>query len=124
MASSHALLLFDCISTTKHICDSLGENNLFGNIDCTDYYVKIKDGLTNITNKLQFMVSNITKEEKRVLHNLKRDDSHMVLTATKGVTLLVIDKDMYIEKCMALLIDQVVYQECKDQTKSIHAKVP
>ena len=33
------------------------------------------------------------------------------------------DKDMYIEKRMALFNGQEVYQECKDQTKSIHAKV-
>ena len=37
--------------------------------------------------------------------------------------LVVIDKDMKIEKCMSLHNDQEMYQECKDQTKSIHAKV-
>ena len=47
----------------------------------------------------------------------------MVLTADKGVALVAMDKDMYIERYMALLSDQEVYQECKDQTKSIHAKV-
>ena len=47
----------------------------------------------------------------------------MVLTANKGVALVAMDKDMYIEKCIALINDQEVYQECKDQTKSIHAKL-
>ena len=47
----------------------------------------------------------------------------MVLTSNKGVALVVIDKDMCIEICMTLLNDQEVYQECKDQTKSIHVKV-
>ena len=47
----------------------------------------------------------------------------MVLTANKGVALVVMDNDMYIEKIMSLLKDQEVYQECKHQTKSIHAKV-
>ena len=37
--------------------------------------------------------------------------------------LVMIDKDLYIEKCMALLSDQEVYHECKDQTNSIHFKV-
>ena len=47
----------------------------------------------------------------------------MVLTTNKGVALEVMVKDMYIEKCLALLSDQEVYQEYKDQTKSTHAKV-
>ena len=47
----------------------------------------------------------------------------MILTAGKGVVLVVVDKDMYIEKCMTLLRDQNVYQECKELTKSFHNKV-
>ena len=47
----------------------------------------------------------------------------MVLTTYKGVALVIIDKNMYIEKCMALLNDEEVYCECRDQTKSIHSKV-
>ena len=38
-------------------------------------------------------------------------------------TPLYIYKDMYIEKCMALLYDEEVYCECRNQTKSIHLKV-
>ena len=37
----------------------------------------------------------------------------MVLTADKGVALVIIDKDMYSEKCMALLNDEKVYHECR-----------
>ena len=66
---------------------------------------------------------NITREERKALNNLKKDGNHMVLTAYKGVALVVIDKDIYIEKCMVSLNDQEVYQECKDQTTSVHAKV-
>ena len=41
----------------------------------------------------------------------------MVLTADKRVTLVIIDKDMYIEKCMVLLNDEKVYCNCRDQTR-------
>ena len=58
----------------------------------------------------------------KALNNLKKDDSHMVLTANKGVILVVIDKGMYIEKCVALLSDQEVYQECKDQARQFMPK--
>ena len=70
-----------------------------------------------------YIKSSITKEGREALHNLKKDNNHMILTADKGVALVVVDKDMYIEKCMTLLSDQGVYQECKDLIKSIHNKV-
>ena len=65
----------------------------------------------------------MTKEERQALHNLKKDNNCMILTADKGVALVVMDKDMYIEKCMTLPSDQNIYQECKDLTESIHNKV-
>ena len=50
-------------------------------------------------------------------------DSCMVLTPEKWVAIVILDKDMCIERCMALLNDHKVYQKYKDQTKSIHAKL-
>ena len=47
----------------------------------------------------------------------------MFLTADKGVVLVAINKDMYIEKHMALQHDNNVYHECKDKMISNHAKV-
>ena len=36
----------------------------------------------------------------------------MVLTGDKGVALIIIDKDRFIEKCMSLLNDEEGYTEC------------
>ena len=47
----------------------------------------------------------------------------MVLTADKGVTLVVMDKSQYIDKCMALLNDTKVYKPCKDTTKKLHRDI-
>ena len=44
----------------------------------------------------------------------------MVLTADKGVALVVMDKDTYIEKCITLLSDHRVYLQYRDLTKTIH----
>ena len=68
------------------------------------------------------MFSNITKEEGIALHSLRNDDSCIALTADKLVALVIIDKDMFMEKCMALLHDEV-YHGYRDQTKSTHSKV-
>ena len=45
-----------------------------------------------------------------------------VLNAEKGVALVIKDKDMCIEKYMALLNDEKEYHECRDKIKSIHSK--
>ena len=47
----------------------------------------------------------------------------MVLAADKGVALVIMDKDMYIEKFMALLNDVEGYKKCTDHINSIHSKV-
>ena len=57
------------------------------------------------------------------LHSLRKDRSCMVLTAPEGNALVIIDKNMYTEKCMALRNEDEVYHECRNQTKSIHSKV-
>ena len=64
---------------------------------------------------------NMTKEERKALQDLRKDDSHMVLAADKGNALVIMDKDMFIEKYMTLLNDEEVYKECRDQTKPIHS---
>ena len=47
--------------------------------------------------------SNITKEEHQAIRKLKKDENRMVLTADKGVSLVVLDKEEYIEKAKQLL---------------------
>ena len=47
----------------------------------------------------------------------------MVLTAEKGVALLIMDNDMYIVKYMALQNYEEFYKEYIDQTKSIYSSV-
>ena len=46
---------------------------------------------------------NITKEEHQALKQLKKDKNRMVLTADKGVSLVVLDKEDYIQKSEELL---------------------
>ena len=70
--------VIDYLTSTKNICDSLGGNDLFGTTDCMEYYAKAKDFLTKFTAKPKPIVSNITKEEREALHNLRNDDSRMV----------------------------------------------
>ena len=85
--------------------------------------VLIQRCLHKIHSKLKPVLSNITKDERKALHNLRKDNSHIVLTAGKGVASVIIDIGMYIEKCMVLLNYEEVYCESRDQTTSINSKV-
>ena len=49
------------------------------------------------------------KEEQKAIGELKRDKTRVILTADKGVSLVVMDKEQYINKAEELL-DQPTYQ--------------
>ena len=59
----------------------------------------------------------------KAIKTLKEDDSRIVLTANKGVAMVVMDKSSYASKCMTLLQDTNVYQPCRDLTGQIHRQV-
>ena len=108
------------IAVTKQICDKLGENTK--GVDCSEYYQKTKDLLQDYTRK-HAAHPNISKMERDAIKTLKEDNTRVVLTADKGVAMVVMDKNSYIDKCMALLQDTSVYQPCRDLTGQIHRQV-
>ena len=112
--------LTEYIAVTKRICDELGENTT--GKDCTEIYQKTKEILHRYKKK-KSSIHNITKEERDAIKTLREDASHMVLTADKGVALVVMDKSQYVDKCMALLDDTKVYKPCKDTTKKLHRDI-
>ena len=108
------------IAVTKRICDELGENTT--GKDCTEIYQKNQRSPTRLQGK-EGPTRNITKQEKEAIKTLSEDSSRVVLTADKGVALVVMDKNQYIDKCMALLNDTKTYKPCKDTTKKLHREV-
>ena len=112
--------LTEYIAVTKCICDELGENT--AGTDCTEIYQKTKEILQHYKDKKDH-THNISKAEKEAIKTLREDSSHVVLTADKGVVLVVMDKNQYIDKCMALLDDTKVYKPCKDTTRKLHRDV-
>ena len=108
------------IAVTKQICDILGKNT--DGVDCSEYYQKTKDLLQDFKNKCASH-PNITKEEREAIKTLKEDDTWVVLTADKGVAMVVMDKSSHVDKCMTLLQDTNVYKPCMDLTGQIHRHV-
>ena len=112
--------LTEYITVTKRICDELGENT--AGRDCTEIYQKSKEVLQHFKEK-KGPTHNTTKKEQEAIKTLREDSSCVVLTADKGVALVVMDKSQYIDKCMGLLNDTRVYKPCKDTTKKLHRDI-
>ena len=113
--SSSKVPLTEYIAVTKRICDELGENT--AGRDCTEIYQKTKEVLQHFKDK-KGPTRNTTKKEQEAIKTFREDSSCVVLTADKGVALVVMDKSQYIDKCMALLNDTKVYKPCKDTPKN------
>ena len=64
---------------------------------------ELRGEIKAILKKISTSKSNITKEEHQALRKLKKDENRMVLTADKGVSLVVLDKEDYIHKAEELL---------------------
>ena len=66
----------------------------------------------------------ITKEEAQALAELRRDHSRVILTADKGVALVVMDRTEYNSKAQDLLEDGGTYKEFKtDPTNMLKKKL-
>ena len=64
------------------------------------------------------MHTNITKAEHSALENLRKDKDSIIVTADKGVALVVMDKAEYMTACEALLQDNSVYQHLSNDISS------
>ena len=75
------------ISTTTLAALQAGELN---GVDCNGLYHDVNRILNTFTNKL--IHTNITKSEHLALENLRKDKNCIIVTADKGVVLVVMDK--------------------------------
>ena len=67
--------------------------------------------------------SNITKEEKAALKELREDQDRMVLTVDKGVAMLVMDRTEYMDKVEGLLAQLAYKTITSDPTIRLKAKL-
>ena len=83
----------ECVTTIEEICHKMEQG------EAEELRGEVKAILKN-TNPPK---PNITKEEQKVMVKLRKDDTRIVLTADKGVTLVVINKEDYEKKAEELL---------------------
>ena len=91
-------------------------------VDCSCFYHEVNRILNTYTNKPIHI--NINKAEYLAIENLRKDKDHIIVTAEKGVALVVLDKTEYLTKCETLLQDNSVYQHLsKDTSQTIHEEL-
>ena len=67
--------------------------------------------------------SNVTKEESKALKELRGDQERIVLTADKGVPMMVLDKKDYVDKVEGLLVQPAYRTINTDPTNRLKAKL-
>ena len=95
------------IAAIEQACHKLKE----GEVD--ELRVEVK----NLLKKVKTPRSSISREEFQAINELKRDDSRIILTADKGVAMVVLDKEEYIKKAKHLL-NQPTYKKIAEDTTS------
>ena len=84
---------------------------------------ELKADINTILRKGQVPKSNLSKEERRALSQLRKDQDRVILTADKGVAMVVLDKEDYVSKAQESL-SQPAYKEIpRDPTNKIKAQL-
>ena len=105
--------IMEYIATTEKACTSLQP----GKVEELRGEVK-----ANIK-KMQPPKQNLTKEECKALEELKKDKTRMTLTADKGVSIVVLDREEYIKKADELLCQSSYKKISTDPTNRYKSKL-
>ena len=104
--------IVECVTVVEQICQKLVQ----GEAD------ELRGEVKAILKKAQPTRQNITKKEQKAITELKKDNTRIILTADKGVSLVVMNKEDYVKKAEELL-NQPTYRnvssdpttECKNK---------
>ena len=79
--------------------------------------------INGILKKGKIPKPNLDKDKRTALHQLRKDKDRIILTADKGVAMVVLDKEDYINKAKELLNTQAYKEIPKDPTNKIKAQL-
>ena len=60
-----------------------------------DDAMELRLDINSLPRKAKIPISNLTKQEKIALSQLKKDNDRVILTADKGVAMVIMDKEDY-----------------------------
>ena len=83
---------------------------------------ELRSDINSLDRRAQVPSQILLKEENIGLAQLKKDKDRVVLTADKGVAMVVMDREDYIQKVESLLTQPANKTIDKDQTSKIKSK--
>ena len=88
-----------------------------------DEAMQLRTDINALLRKSKGPKTNITKEERIGFSQLKKDKDRVILTADKGVTMVVMDKEEYVSKAQELLAQPAYRSIPSDPTNKIKAQL-
>ena len=106
----------DLIPAIETMCSKLKEDEATQDRE-------LRVDINNLLRQATIPKSNLTKEERIGLKQLSKDSSRVILTTDKGVALVVMDKEDYINKAHQLLEQPAYRTISRDPTNKIKAQL-
>ena len=103
----------DYITAIETVCSKLKEEDA----------AELRGEINGILKKGKIPKPNLDKDERTALHQLRKDKDRIILMADKGVTMVVLDKEDYINKAKELLNTPAYKEIPKDPTNKIKAQL-
>ena len=85
--------------------------------------MELRADINSILRKAKVPKSNLTSQEKIGLSQLKKDKERLILTADKGVAMVIMDKEDYNNKGQVLLAQPAYRSIPRDPTNKIKAQL-
>ena len=103
----------DYITAIETICSKLKEEDA----------AELRGNINGILRKGKAAKPNLNKEERIALNQLRKDRDRVILTVDKGVVMVVLDMEDYINKAMDLLNTPAYKELPKDPTNNLKAQL-
>ena len=103
----------DYITAIETVCSKLKEDNM----------AELRGEINGILKKGNIPKPNLNKEERIVLNQLRKDKDRVILTADKGIAMVVLDKEDYNNKARKLLNTPAYKEIPRDPTNRIKAQL-
>ena len=101
--------IIDCVTAIEEVCQKLERGEA----------EELRGEVKAILKKAHPPKPNITREEQKAMEILRKDNTRTVLTADKGVALLVLDQEDYVKKAEELL-SQTTYNKINNDPTTKH----
>ena len=102
----------DYITVIETVCSKFKEEDV----------AELRGEINRVLKKGNIPKSNLNREERLPLSQLRKDKDRVILTADKGVALVVLDKEDYNNKARELLNTPAYKEILRDPTNRIKAQ--